>query len=108
VFNDLAARGDEDVARLDWEIAGAQDAFLDFSVLDTGAENFGDDLIYRADGSARSIEYVDASAGETWDIRWDVASGEGSLMVPGYNGGARACWDAQQMDAACPPAAPRR
>jgi hypothetical protein len=101
VFRDLADRSAQEVARIDWESGEGSEFFLNFSVLDPAAESFGDDIVYEIAGNDRAIEYVDASSGETWDITWNVADGTGSLRVPGYNGGDRACWDEDKEDTAC-------
>jgi hypothetical protein len=100
-FRDFTAEGDPEVLRVDWEVNSDVDAFLTFRNVYVGQEEEGDELRYRADGVMRSIEFADASTGEDWDIIWNEADGSGSLRVPDYNGGVRACWDSNQEDVEC-------
>jgi hypothetical protein len=105
VFRDFSAEGDPEVLRIDWEVNSEQDATLEFRNIHAGSDEEGDELRYRAEGPMNSIEFLDASSTETWDIIWNEADGSGSLQVPDYNNGQRACWDTNQDDASCPEAA---
>jgi hypothetical protein len=101
LFRDFTEAGDPEVLRVDWEVNSDIDAFLTFRNVHVGHEEEGDELRYRADGAMRSIEFADASTGEDWDIIWNEADGSGSLRVPDYNDGVRACWDTNQFDVEC-------
>ena len=107
VFRDFTAPGDPEILRIDWNVVSEDDALLAFRNVQVGHEEEGDLLQYRADGSARMIIFEDFSSGEEWDIVWDGSDGSGSLRVPGYNHGERACWDSGQNDVACGDAAGR-
>ena len=106
VFTDFRREGDPDVLRVDWTAASESDARLDLENIDAANPDFGDELGYLTEGSGRSMEFFDASNDMTWDIRWNQADGSGSLMVPGYNGGQRSCWDENQEDTSCAAASP--
>ena len=49
-----------------------------------------------------NAEYMAFTTGTDWDIIWNEADGSGSLRVPDYNDGVRACWDTNQFDVECP------
>lgn len=100
-FHDFHLEGEPVVARIDWDVSheGRQ---LVFTNLD---DNPGDTMSFRTSGPRCGIEYFDASEGMTWFIRWNVEVGNGSLRAPDYNGGEEACWDEDQNDVECPPAA---
>jgi len=66
------------------------------------AENTGDILSYDVGSEIASIIYTDASESEVWSITWDTETGEGSLRVPEYNGGEKACWNDLKQDVTCP------
>jgi hypothetical protein len=98
-FYDPTLPGDPAVADLEWGTNLAGD-YLMFTCLH--GEDEGDTLAYRRNGPFVSIEFTDASAGaQLWFIRWDETDGSGSLMVPDYNGGEMACWDANQDNTTC-------
>jgi len=105
IFRDIDLAGDPEVLRVDWQEVSPTDATLLFTNIKTGDEEEGDLLRYRVDGTEGSIEFDDASTDETWDIIWDEADGSGSLRVPDYNNGERACWDVNQENTQCPVAA---
>ena len=66
------------------------------------SEYAGDVLDYDAtENDAAVLSYEDSSEGEVWDITWNLDTGEGSLKVPEYNNGEKACWDANKQDAEC-------
>jgi hypothetical protein len=101
LFRDFTAEGDPEVLRMDWEVNSDVDAFLTFRNVYVGHEEEGDELRYRADGAMRSIEFADVSTGDDWDIIWNEGNGSGSLRVPDYKDGVRACWDNNQFDVEC-------
>jgi hypothetical protein len=87
------------VARIDWTKAGREEK-VTLTVNGEGLENEGDVLTLTQSRKTGSIEYFDASADLTSSIIWH-ADGTGSLTVPDYNGGVKACWDHQQRNVAC-------
>lgn len=105
LFRDFTAPGDPEVLRVDWDVTDEHDAMLDLTNVQAGGEEEGDRLRYRVEGALHSIEFADASTGEDWDIIWNGADGTGSLRVPDYNNGERACWDENQFDTQCSAAA---
>jgi hypothetical protein len=102
VFSDFTAPEDPEILRIDWQVHSEEDATLDFLNVQAGSEEEGDQLRYRSDGPLRSMEFTDASTLEDWDIIWNEDDGTGSLRVPDYNDGERACWDSTQEDTECP------
>ncbi len=66
------------------------------------AKYTGDILDYTVGSEIASIIYADASESEVWSITWGTETGEGSLRVPEYNGGEKACWNNLKQDVTCP------
>jgi hypothetical protein len=101
IFSDLDDEG-ADVARLDWSDPRTGPSELELEVIDPADPDYGDHVAYLDDGPVRRVEWTDTSANLVSFVTWDEATGAGSLRVPDYNGGERACWDEDQEDAACP------
>lgn len=102
IFNDRREAKAVAVARIDWNAASATKRSLAFSNVETGSADMGDRLEYRVDGAIVSVTYHDQSENKDADIRWNETTGTGSLTVPDYNNGQRACWDEHQEDMVCP------
>lgn len=97
-----AAVGINPTAKVDWTaIPASKKADLNIQNVDVRSENVGDSLIYKLDAGIASMSYKDASTDELWDITWNLATGAGSIKVPKYNNGEKACWDAQKQDIVC-------
>ena len=86
-------------ARIDW-VDGKHEDTLTLTVNGSGFENEGDVLTFSESKTTGSIEYFDASESLRSSIIWH-SDGTGSLTVPDYNGGAKACWDTEQRNIAC-------
>jgi hypothetical protein len=98
-FHDPELAGNPGVADLTWGV----DADGEFLTLEcTHGDDAGDRLTYRHDAPDCAVLFHEAGQEGDWDIRWNENDGTGSLMVPDYNGGARACWDENQNDTVCP------
>lgn len=106
VFRDFTLAGDPEVVRIDWQVNAVDDAFLDITNIHAGSAEEGDEIAYRVDGVMRSVEFHDASAAADFEILWDESDGSGSLQVPDYNHGERACWDSNRDDVVCAPVLP--
>jgi hypothetical protein len=72
------------------------------SFVATSGPNVGDELTYDVNGAARSVSFTDASAGTTALIEWNATTNAGSITAPGFNGGAKACWDTTLANTTCP------
>lgn len=97
-FHDHELDGNPVVAELAW---GDDEGGAYLTLAAVAGPDAGDTLTYRHAAPHCSIVFADASAGLDYDIRWNEADGSGSLQVPDYNGGARACWDTRQDDTDC-------
>jgi hypothetical protein len=102
VFQDIEDADLPEIMRLDWEVVAEDDRYLAIQNIRQGVEGYGDTLTYRIDGTTASITFYDASEDVTADITWDTVTGAGSLQVPDYNNGERACWDENHDDVECP------
>jgi hypothetical protein len=97
-FHDHELAGNPVVAELAW----GDDASGEYLTLAAVAgPDAGDTLTYRHAAPHCSVVFVDGSGDLVHDIRWNEADGSGSLQVPDYNGGERACWDTHQDDTDC-------
>ena len=65
-----------------------------------GNDQAGARVRYEADGDALTFDFTDA-AGDRALVVWDRATGAGSITADDYNGGERACWDADRDDTDC-------
>jgi len=88
------------VATIDWSHPSSDVWTLTFTAV--GGPNPGDQLTYEVDGTHREISWYDASEDVTAVIEWNALTRDGSIMVPGYNNGAQACWDGTLQNVACP------
>lgn len=109
VLHDPNIAGTDDRAlSIQWSYVSDTDRALTYEILsptpDANDEvHQGDTFTYSVDGMTATLEYVDADApSDTAVISWDTSTGAGSITVPGYNGGAAACWDDLFENAACP------
>lgn len=101
IFNDRREAKTVPVARIDWTANSETKRSLAFSNVESGSADLGDRLEYRLDGAIVSVTFHDQSENKDADITWNETTGTGSLMVPDYNGGERACWDEHQEDMVC-------
>lgn len=90
------------VARIDWNSVSERDRSLTFRNVDAGSADLGDQLEYRVADALVSITFRHAATQASFDITWNEADGTGSLKVPDYNNGERACWDEMQENRVCP------
>jgi hypothetical protein len=88
-------------ARIDWDYPALLDRVLTFENIEQANPDFGDRLTYRVEGVMISILFQDTSEGVDSDVTWNAQTGSGSLQVPDYNDGLRACWDEHQEDVLC-------
>lgn len=102
IFHDLDAEMFPEFARIEWSVVAEDDRRLVITNIGQDHEDFGDSLTYQITGTTASVVYFNASEEMTADITWDTETEAGSLRVPDYNGGQRACWDTDQNDVECP------
>ena len=62
----------------------------------------GDLIMFYASPEVSRIDFTDSAAPEVvYNITW-YADDSGSIQVPDYNNGEKACWDTDQFDVVCP------
>jgi hypothetical protein len=66
-----------------------------------GAQDEGDNLVAYSSPAVSYLEFTDVSEPLVYNITW-YPDGSGSIQVPDYNGGLKACWDVHQNDVVCP------
>ncbi len=101
IFHDLETREEVEAARIDWSIPAEDQRLAVFENIHEGHEGFGDTLSYSEEGAIVLVQFYDASEDLNAEITWDKVTRAGSLMVPGYNEGERACWDEYLDDLDC-------
>jgi len=67
-----------------------------------GHEDSGDVITYKLAGDIAHVSVHDESKGIDYTAEWSVTTTAGWLQVPDYNGGEKACWDAQRINMDCP------
>jgi hypothetical protein len=87
--------------RMDWANSPTGEHSLVVTVNEVGGADEGDILAFTASPTTSAIDYHDADVPEDHNITW-YADGSGSLTVPDYNGGQKACWDTDKEDTDCP------
>jgi hypothetical protein len=66
-----------------------------------GGEDEGDHLVFSESPAMSYVEFADVSGPAVYNVTW-YRDGSGSIEVPDYNNGEKACWDTRQNDAVCP------
>lgn len=84
--------------RLEWSNSPSRNELSLTALL---GDDAGDSLTISVEGDAARIDFAEGDSDDAWFIRWNESDGTGSLMVPDYNYGEEACWDAQQYDVDC-------
>ena len=97
IFHDLDRSGGPVSGEIRWG-ATATGRYLEFTSHEDGNE--GDALRFETGADESRIDFTPGDASTPSFIRWDP-TGAGSLMVPDYNGGQEACWDAWFRDTIC-------
>ena len=100
------AQADQKLARIAYDVSSLTHRSLTFTNNRTdGNADAGDVIQYLRDGDLARVTVHDqvSPGGGSLDyvIEWSVSAGTGSLTVPDYNGGQKACWDASQVNTAC-------
>ena len=90
----------EPAIRIDWENLPGDIHRLAILVNLAGSEDEGDNIEFYESPGFSHMQFYDASEDVTGTIIW-YPDGSGSITVPDYNGGQKACWDTQQYDADC-------
>lgn len=86
------------VATADFEVDATPE--ITFRVA-PGRDGAGNSVRYEGDGDERTFDFFDAQQDVRSLVRWDQTGRTGSITATDYNGGARACWDAQLNDTPC-------
>ena len=102
LYNPQIAQADQSFVRIDYAIDDETHRSLTFENVRTdGSADAGDIIDYTRDGDLLAISVEDISDGQSYLAEGDLRTGAGWIEVPGYNGGEKACWDADQLDVAC-------
>jgi len=93
---------DNDVLEIAWTYHSDTDRTLAFSNVNHTSPDVGDVVTFTVSGTTATLVYDDASDPDLIaNISWDTTSYDGSIQVPGYNGGAIACWNTAFENASC-------
>jgi hypothetical protein len=92
-----------EVLTADFEVRAEDDRELTFRIPQARPAG-GSSVAYRVDGETFVFDWLRMPEEEQTVVRWDRATGAGSIEADVYNGGDRACWDEGRNDAACPSA----
>ena len=99
---DLPA-ADNEVLEISWTYLAEDDRSLEFSNVSSASEDVGDVIAYAVSGTTATVIFDDASEpAQVATIVWDTVTGVGSIQVPLYNDGNKACWDASFVNVVCP------
>ena len=102
-YNPDITQDDKTFVHIEWAVTDATHKKLTFTNKRTdGHPDAGDIIAYARDGDAVTVDVHKAVDKIDYSAEIDVHTGIGWLQVPGYNGGAKACWDGSHNDVACP------
>jgi len=102
-YNHLITQADKQSVKITFAVTDETHRTVTFLVTRTdGNVTAGDSLAYSRLGDAATVTLHDASENANATAGISVSTGAGYLEAPGYNGGMRACWDAQHADTSCP------
>lgn len=88
------------VLTADYEVRAEDDRELTFRVPE-GREGGGSSVLYRVDGDTQVFDWFNRPGDVRTLVEWDRETRLGFIEADDYNGGARACWDADLNDASC-------
>jgi len=89
-------------AKIDWSTQpAAKNTTLAIENVNPSSEYLGTILLYTVEGDTLSMSFRNTPENETWEIVWNAITGAGSIVVPKYNYGKKACWDMQKQDVEC-------
>ena len=97
---DVNATPGEQSVRIDWENLPGDIHSLSILVNLAGSPDEGDSIEFYESPASSSMQFFDASENNTSTIIWYL-DGSGSITVPDYNDGLKACWNSQQYDVDC-------
>jgi hypothetical protein len=86
--------------RIDWQNPSATEHRLSIEVNGPDHPDYGDTLEFFETSFLATIDNYDAGDDQRGNITVQ-SDGSGSLTVPDYNNGEKACWDTEQKDTDC-------
>ena len=94
--------GSDRVLEISWNYNSETDRSLEYRNVNSESEDVGDAMRFTLNGTAATLAYTDASdSNVVANIEWDTGTGHGSIQVPHYNNGDKACWDSGFEDTLC-------
>lgn len=84
----------------DFDVRSASRPTITFAI-PSGRDGAGSTVRYAADGDERLFDWRRQPENVRAVVEWDDGTGAGALTADDYNGGQRACWNAQRQDAPC-------
>ncbi len=94
---------DKAMVDISWTYESDTDRTLTVKNVQDGDEGEDDAFKITVLGDQRLLEFTDADDNSVVaDIEWNAKTGAGSIQVPGYNEGNKACWDDEFHNIDCP------
>ncbi len=101
-FNPEIKQDDKTFVKIGYTVTDPTHKTLTFSNLRTdGHADAGDVIAYKRAGDLLGVTVHDASKKLDYAAEVSLATRAGWLQVPGYNGGAKACWDEKHHNTDC-------
>lgn len=88
------------VLNAEYAITNDSTKMIEFSVPE-GRDHAGDSVTYSQEGATRTFAWDEASAGNVHTASWNATTHVGWIQSANYNGGNKACWDAELNDIDC-------
>jgi hypothetical protein len=87
--------------RIDWLNGPGLSHRLTVTNNTPGGADEGDRVVFSDSFEASCLEFTDVSVPAVYNVTW-YRDGSGSIQVPDYKNGEKACWDTRQNDTVCP------
>jgi hypothetical protein len=101
-YDDQQPAQNVETVLIDWQFIADDDRTLTFTNVKVGDPRFGDRLRYQIAGEDVAMLFTEAASGDSVQVAWNMATGEGFIIAPNYRNGQKSCWNSTQDDIDCP------
>ena len=101
-YNPEIEGSDQSFVKIDYHIEGDSHADLTFTnIRSDGHEDAGDIIEYSLHEDTAKVQVHDQNKNLDYVVDWSVSNKNGSITVPDYNSGNKACWDKNLVNTEC-------
>ncbi len=100
-YDDTKPNENAEVIGIDWTVNSETDREITFTDRNVDSPGLGNTLNYDLLTPNVTMTIVNATAGDSTEVSWNMDSGEGHIIAPDYNDGNKACWNSTQENIDC-------